>query len=259
MALESGLGPSGLQVHDASPRKNSGTFVNMVTSDWIIDPEFGYVLEFSRNSEHLLLDKAIPYSRPISFVFRYQNKNTFHTKRIVADGTFNNDFFGIDVYQPNGLRITWSNGATSANDDGATSLTAGVWFHVVVIINSADTVDVYLDGQFDRTATTTGLVLPASIAEVSDDSTNNLNGFLANARVYGRALTASEIALDYQVPLAPFRLKAPDVGLVAAAPGVRRVIIIGKRQMDLQHRIPDPLGIQLSEETREAFLQGVAR
>ncbi|MFQ5492567.1 MAG: DUF2341 domain-containing protein [Candidatus Dojkabacteria bacterium] len=106
----------------------------------------------------------------------------------------------MDISTANKPEFTsWADGATST-----TSLTTGIWYHLVGTYDGDLTMKIYIDGDLDTTHTLggqlistvdgTGVNMGAWQAGVLDD----LNGSLDEVRVYNKELSAAEIAKLYE-------------------------------------------------------------
>ncbi len=94
-------------------------------------------------------------------------------------------------------------GDTHAKWTGTTALATKTWHHVVLTWDNGKYV-VYTDGANVATGTYTGLTALDPVASISDDSNPDeheaFDGFLDEARIYNRAITAAEVKQIFQMP-----------------------------------------------------------
>ncbi|MBI5833699.1 MAG: glycoside hydrolase N-terminal domain-containing protein [Armatimonadetes bacterium] len=153
----------------------------------------------------------------------------------------------LDTFPGNSLRMITANGAVSY---GA-RLTVDRWWHVVGVYDAARKVQkLYLDGK-EVAAKTTGDFPPMTMRELplrlgaNQAGGDRLRGAMARAAVYGRALTAEEIAAraaagpeaaapldgalgDWKLPDRPGRTIQPAAGALRLASGVVDVDLTGQ-------------------------------
>ncbi|MBI5138945.1 MAG: LamG domain-containing protein [Candidatus Vogelbacteria bacterium] len=105
--------------------------------------------------------------------------------------------------------------ATVGNNSPYIPFTTNVWHHVVMVANSNNTQQIYLDGVLqtcDETSCTKTVITPGASLEFNIGKTSRAapneyftNGSIDDVRVYSRALSAAEITRLYQAGSASLR------------------------------------------------------
>jgi hypothetical protein len=117
----------------------------------------------------------------------------------------------IQVYMTSGVNtLSLGLGDTHALKTDIVALATKKWHHIVLTWNSGNYV-VYANGAKAAEGTYTGLAALDPVASISDDSNPDeheaFDGFLDEARIYNRAISADEVKQLFQVPASP-RIKA---------------------------------------------------
>jgi len=220
---------TGATARDGSGNGNTGTLVAMGEENWVAGVA-GSCLDFDGANEYINAGNGTILSgtMTISAWILWNNLTDSQYVMINTDTDSKNLFYhSLDL---NKLYFGWrmdNDGVDrriSLNHSGI--LTAGVWHHIVAVIDSVGgTHKIYVDGVEKYTTTKTYTVgtveTPTYFAYAT---TQKLNGKLDEVRIYSSVLTANEIKALY---LNPSGVKSA-LGL-AAAPGadVTQTIIDG--------------------------------
>jgi len=226
------LGPTGSTLFDWSGFKNNGTLTLMEPiNDWVIggNPLLpGYVLDFDGSNDTVDMGDLTIWDglTTASWVLWIRKFTTAFDDVFLGkwdDGvssTFLMEFddgvsFDAEVFI---AEIETSGGAARAEIPTAT-FEDNQWYHVAVVFDgggaaNADRLKFYVDGlqltlNFPATAIPTSLINSTAPFQIggNTDLGRHLPGQIAEVRAYNRALRSDEIVQDYQVPLAPFRLR----------------------------------------------------
>jgi hypothetical protein len=113
----------------------------------------------------------------------------------------------IQVYMNSGVNtLSVGLGDSHAKWTATTALATKTWHHIVLTWDNGKYV-VYTDGANVATGTYTGLTALDPVASISDDSNpaehEAFDGFLDEARIYGRAITAAEVTQIFQATPSP--------------------------------------------------------
>lgn len=252
------LGPTGTSLFDWGGTKQTGTLISMApSSDWVLSVDSrvpGYALDFdgigdevdtgntgfltrftliawvnptsftSSNYHHIISRGSLTGENSSNYTFGYRHRASNNTDRI---------FIG---YRQSGGTLYW-------NEKELTADPIGAWHHIVGIYDGSDFI-VYQDGIVVPTAAASGGTDPAADPDNDGGQSTTLGlpqtvgsesiGYIGEASyfaIYDRALTAAEVLLDYNTPLALLRpaprllVKAPAV--VVTAPPMRSIIGVG--------------------------------
>ena len=152
------------------------------------------LLPYSSAQEHTYSALVYPTAFATNYTWIINNGNTTNGTSL--------------IFQSNRVGFFYQGGAAYASGTGAISLNA--WTHVTAAYNGAGTVRFYINGALDRTVTG----LPAWTGTSSNTSFQGngrigswvsgqyngaylFSGKISNAQVYGRALTAAEVAQNF--------------------------------------------------------------
>ncbi len=199
----------------ADARDENGQYYGMLEGGASIqtDATRGRVLNLSGSSQFVQLPTGVGFARTFSATVKWNGGAAW--QRIFDFGQGTNSYFFLTPSAVSGklrFAITINGNASEQIMEGPTALPTNVWTHVAVTMNGSQGV-LYLNGA--PVATNTAMRLePLTIIPI----TNNLgrsqfaadpyfNGQIANFRVFGRALSAGEIA-------------APEPSIAQPAPGL---------------------------------------
>ena len=202
------LGPTGSTLFGLSGRGNHGTLTGMdLVTDWVLGDSRigGYALNFNGSTATVPFDQTLTFTGPFTLLMYF---------RLGSAGFsgFDNMIWGhgnSDYIRPNGNATLFQIRAAGPTyeftlDD---ALVANTWYSLAFARNVDDLVTMYVDGvpQAD-TETVTETVTISRIGS-KHASANFLDGQIAVAVAWDRALTASEIQQEYRDPLAKVRPK----------------------------------------------------
>ena len=193
----------GLRISDQSGFGGKADMRNMETTDWT-QGKFGGSLLFNSGSSneyaHATSTGAGGYPFTLSV---WINETNIHAGSVFylhkpSDQTV---YYGIFVQ--NGIaKLEARNTGAAATTTGSISISAG-WHHIVGVFTSATDRALYVDGAADGTDTTSVTFDPSAKLALlgafrATSQINNFVGSIDDARLYNRALTASEIRTLYQ-------------------------------------------------------------
>jgi len=201
---------NGLLLPDLSGYGNHGTLTNMDASDWV-GTDRGRALDFDGTNNFLSIfgskvfaADAQPFS--VSCFAYVRNFTNQYSKLLMlrSDDSSAWEMGLSDQTNYRGLLIgTWTAWSRRRADIASADMTNG-WHHYLVTYNGAGRGTAgnflfYFDGA-SRTATITDNFSPTSnVSSIALNVTNNrLNGQIADARIYNRALSPSEIKQLYE-------------------------------------------------------------
>ena len=160
-----------------------------------------------------------------SFTLNAWFKTNTSTRRTILSrfdydgtGTIERGYY-IDILASGKIRTAFeTNGSNYRIADSTTSVNTNVYFYVTVTRTNATTINVYINGAFETSNTITlgtpsnidAVTAPFSIARRNDYQTpgfsNYFIGNIPSAQIYNRALSASEIAQNYNSQKSRFGL-----------------------------------------------------
>ena len=207
---------AGSRARDISPRRADGNLVNFgytAGSGWG-SGQSGPAVFFDGTNDHVNVGQRIPQngSFSASLWFKYN--------------TANRAFFGrgLDIFPDawsvsalvtagnviNVTVVTTSGGPAGYGFSGTTTLTAGNWYHVVIVYQEAGTISAYLNGSLEGSASLSGSsVLRTANSETFFGLGENgggvnrwLNGAINNARIFNRVVRPFEVDRLYADPWA---------------------------------------------------------
>lgn len=210
---------SGTSAYDISGNGNTGTLTNMGSGDWV-QGKVGKALDFKgttydnrvvvTSSSSLISQTALTLS---AWVNTSLTSSGWVIHKTHSAGNVSPHWgvtYSLEAYS-SGVQMRIYNGSTSVAVTGGT-LTANTWHHVVGTWNGA-TVRLYLDGVgIGTTGTITGTI-PSDggnllIGARDVGTTGSYPGYIDNAKIWSKALSAAEIAYEYNggKPIAHWRL-----------------------------------------------------
>ncbi len=207
---------SGTRAEDFSPTgTNTGTLTNGPT--WV-DGKIGKALSFNGSSMYVDAGNGTPLqitgTITISSWVKTTDLSGTQNRGIAAKYRNQTGYVNqraYEFYQNNntdkfGFAISVDGTGVSKAVETTTTISTGIWYHVVTVFVPSESIKMYLNGVLDTTDTTS---IPASINNSSAplwigaqyDLTNSglyFPGSIDEVRIYNRALSQSEIADLYQ-------------------------------------------------------------
>jgi hypothetical protein len=200
--LDEGSGTTAL---DSGTAGITGTLTNSpgYTTGW-----FGNALNFNGTSSYVSLNNAsstnpLKPSLPVTVSAWIKLATSTGIQTIFSSDSFNNPYYGYDMKITSGaLSCDYGSGTNAGpayrrSKNGTTILTAGQWYHVVAVIQSATSMNLYVNGVDDGgsyNGTGGAMVYSSAPSKIgTDTSVNYFNGVIDDVRVYGRALSATEV------------------------------------------------------------------
>ncbi len=212
----------GLTAGDVTDQDLDGTLTNMTEADWV-PSDRGWALDFDGINDHVQCPTSLITLNASGFTLAtWVLARTQDTSANAILQTFGGSFLGAYLTTGNGNRILFS------LEDGATrtagqfsGFTLNTWHHVCGVANNGNML-CYLDGTPCSTTDTytpggVNTTLRVRLGEYHD-STFNLDGQLASASIWNRALSPGEVQelyLDQDIlarPLKHYKLGAIAVG-----------------------------------------------
>ncbi len=190
---------SGTMTPDMSGNGNNGTTVGSPT---LVAGKIGQALSFNGTSQYVNIGNSVvgTGSQTIS-VWVKANDNTDSNRQLVTIGGTN---YGFALSQVGsiwqGQVVTTNPGTVQYNALGS-SIVVGVWTHEVVVFdNTAQTISIYTNGKLVTTTTGTGQTVRGNgtvVIGAFAGPVDFFNGSIDDARIYNRALSASDIQQLY--------------------------------------------------------------
>ncbi len=208
---------SGTSVADASGNGHTGTISGAI---WTTAGRYGNALAFNGSDGSVsVANPNLPAGDYTWEVWVNPNQTTTFQALLVARG-LGVSAGGIELDLNSAGRIAvYSNGALRLTS--AAALPVGSWSHVA-LTRAGGTLRLYVNGTADPSTGTDGLANSFStcplLIGVDNDSgcTGALNGYFAGrldeVRIYGRALSASEIQADMNAPIGGGSAATPPTG-----------------------------------------------
>ncbi len=109
-------------------------------------------------------------------------------------------FIGLVYNNTNGFLISDFNGSTRITASNSTPVSLNTWYHVVALRNSSNQYVVYVNGVASAPSSVSTLSLTAATPTIGYNpatATEIWTGRISNFRVYNRALSAAEVAQNY--------------------------------------------------------------
>lgn len=199
---------SGCAVKDTSQYGINGTLKPSCpgnSPNWTTGKQ-GTALKFDGTNDYvnLTFDKGLNFSQYSKFsveVWFNTTDTTLGDQIILQKGQNGHEQVLLDIAGKK-LRFRITNSATQIYDAKDTAnLISNRWFHVVGVFNGTSVL-VYKNATLVDTKTTTGTLISTTLsltAGITSDASGGkyLQGMIDNVRIWGRALTSSEVAALY--------------------------------------------------------------
>ncbi len=211
--FEEGMGTA---TADSSENGNNGTLVNSPT--WGAGV-FGGALSFNGTSSYVNLNNtsitnSLKPALPVTVSAWIKPASATGVQTVFASDNFSSVYYGFDMKLVGGVLSCDYGSGTSAGSpyrrskNGTTVLTAGVWYHVAVVIQGPTSMNLYVNG-VDNGGTYNGSGGPmqysTASSKIGSEGTNYFNGVIDDVRVYNRALGTTEIGLLANGPTSNWR------------------------------------------------------
>ena len=193
------LGMTGNKVFDLSGNGNTGTF-SVGNPTWITG-KFGSAIDFTGNDRIYTPSyiDAITQTTPFSFGFGFRADSEARNTFLFAQNRNGSDRFSFICTDNASLRISMSfyNGAAYRSQKTADRSYDGKWHFIFGVFDGINNPDIYFDGLLDNSGAATGSIGSSATGRLCIGYTNDCP--LDVISIYNRALSASEIALLYQL------------------------------------------------------------
>lgn len=194
---------SGTQVTDGSGNGNTGTLTNMESGDWI-NGKRGKALDFGGTDEYVNIPNHASLNPDYITVAAWIKKSTTGTygQIIDKDTTSGNRVWQFRVKNTDVVQFIPFSAASNGDCSGSVVVADGNWHHVVGTWDGT-TIYIYVDGVVDGAGCSfsgslrTGQTNPVAIGSLSFAQGNWLVGQVDEARIYNRAISATEVAALY--------------------------------------------------------------
>jgi len=208
---------AGARVNDISPYQNAGLFGNISpgpTSGWSGGP-LGRAVQFDGSDDIVTVPHAaqLALTGDMSACAWFRPTSSSNYRSLLIKGNVGAGYpspFHITVESGTGyLFAMWGNGSGQTGVYTAAALTMGLWYFAVAT-RLGSTVTLYINGEYNNSANLGGQAVtdagtPLGIGARPSGTSYPMLGGVANARLYNRALSASEVAQLYADPLAGAR------------------------------------------------------
>jgi len=133
--------------------------------------------------------------------FSFAGTNTDLGAIMIAGGNF---YLSLDGNGKFNAFMYGSNASTVSHQPSTTSVTRHAWNHVIITFDGAY-IRWYLNGVLDKTSSSTftiGTITVSSYIGIGAESNSTygrmLDGYVAGCKIYGKALSASEVSQNYE-------------------------------------------------------------
>ncbi len=212
---------NGTTATDGSGRGNTGTLSGFAlsgsTSNWVTG-RIGRALNFDGSDDYVSVADSTALDVSTSFTMSGWVKlaATGEDSAIFDSGTQSNHWL-VQIESVSN-KIDFVERAIADNVSN-TSLTAGTWYHVVVVKSgdSGTNLTFYLNGQADGTASVGSVTVPSgnkTIGNWTESNAQTFNGGIDEVHIYNRALSATEVAALYTQTALTKKASASTTGLV---------------------------------------------
>ncbi|MEK7212529.1 MAG: LamG domain-containing protein, partial [Patescibacteria group bacterium] len=194
---------SGTQAIDKSGNSNTGTW-NGTGQHYTTGKTGSYAGQFNGSDDYINMGFQGPSTSEISgsalTLTAWVKRNTIGSEHDIF--TKNGPYF-LAIKSNNKVSGSIYNGAW-VTVTGTATISAGNWYHLVLVYNGSN-ISLYVNGQFDNSAAQSGTLAGdgcSQIGRATDGNCNTgvsayLNGLIDDARIYRRALSATEIKAIY--------------------------------------------------------------
>ena len=184
---------NGTTAYDRSGNSNNGTLISGPTS---VDGEIDQALSFNGTSDYVDIPDMVS-TGTFTYSFWYKTSNNAQTG-IMLGGDVNNGTYVKYGLVSNNLFIRVISGGSS--DNTISPGTANVWHHVVLVRDSSNKIDLYLDGgsanRLFSDAAQSGSTSLTHVAKSQDGQF--FAGQMDEVRMYNRTLSSDEIQTLYK-------------------------------------------------------------
>ena len=198
----SSIGESSTKFIDISKNANNGTCSGAACPTYTSSGKFGGAYTFNGSSKYITCGSAASLNPTNALTIEAWIKPSSLSgeRAIVHKQNWNNKTGYYLETIGKQVEFALGNGSNIALD-GATSLVTGAWYHVAGVLNGT-TMTIYVNGKADGTGSFSGTVKTGTesllIGKNAYWSGEFFNGPIDEVRVYNRALSANEIAMQYQ-------------------------------------------------------------
>ena len=218
---QTGAGPGGSGVilpNWSGSGLGDGQLQNMASANWVVS-EKGYVLDYEESSDQFV---SIPlFSNPDMTVSLWAKAESFGNPVPNINGLFSvvdvgTSFAYLLRTDEDGVEIELIRELTSLT--AVVNLVVGTWYHIVGVIRSDDSAEIFLDGKSVGSGaldTFTGTADQAEIGSDARTANRYWDGLIGDVFVYYRALSANEIASLF-AGASPLTLKRRSLYFVQA-------------------------------------------
>jgi len=226
---------------DMSGNGNHGSLVGMATSTSRVVGKIGQALRFDGVDDYVNIGdpSAIKVSLPVTVSAWMRRDSHSDFAPIFSSDDFSTTYRGYALWLNASSQIfaTYGDGTGNIVSDrrsktGVTTLSQGIWYHVVAVIRGATDMDIYLNGVNDGgTYSGTGGAMvyntnPARIGFTQQlSSPSYFPGLIDDVRIYSRALTAAEITALYNTGAGSKLTSSRSSTASAAADGLSRGLV----------------------------------
>lgn len=237
---EPSLGPSGSVLRDISGFGSHGDFTNMApSSDWVIDGERGYVIDFDGTNDRIECGNALALQVGVGTISAWIRTSGAGVsfRGIIVKANAYGIFLGGSPCADNELAFyDWNTGTNRCS--GSASLADNLWHKVSLTFDSGVTngSTLSLDGVSisSNTMTVSAQTSELAIAAETARDEEAFNGFVIDCRVYNKKLTPSQILAMYQDPEGIVRL-------LRRRPGFDQLVATANPKGPLGHPLRGPL------------------
>lgn len=202
---------SGTTINDVSPSGNNGTLVNGVG----YSTSGGGALQFSAASnQYLTTNYVVPGTTfTLSVWFNISTVSGYNTVLII--NVPNYQLLAVKEGSPNTFEF-WSSDIAAGLNLGSPNISTNTWYNVTYVRegnNITNGYKAYWNGLFTGAQNTVTWAAGTSTIWIANRSnvSQPFNGLIANAMVYTRALSASEILQNYNAMVVSRFLWSPSV------------------------------------------------
>lgn len=198
------LGPSGSVIRDYSGYGNHGDLTN-TTPEISVFRRYVYLTGNDDIPTGLNSSEVLETGQPWSVLLYKKYISTPGGNRFAFGSSSGTPRFYVMLH--NGVRYFWGWGNKNGLSNTGAPVRQGKWSQLVLTYDQANDFIWYVDGKFSgqESYTGNGQFANAEIEISREASSNGLTHLIADARLYGRALRASEVALMWSDPLASYR------------------------------------------------------